>query len=439
MTLRASLALAALGLCAAPAQADQITYFAAQQSQSLDNAGAGARAMALGSAFVAVADDSSALAWNPAGLAGRDRDVVGLHHNAWLGGITQDSLALALKSNGWGGLGVSADDVDYGNFDQRDALGNITGSFSASRMGLALGWGGRLEGGLDLGGSVEGSRETLAGTTTDSVAGGLGFIYHAAPGLRLGGSYNHGGSAGGDALASGFFLGAAQQFHIHGLEGLVASGLEVEAAGVNRLQLGMEAGYGRFATFRAGYVVNFQPDAWQGLSGLTLGGGVGLGPVQMDYAWLPYGDLGASQRISLEYAFDGPNRPAAPTAAPAPVPSPLASPTAVPTPGPSPSPAMGPAPTAASPTARVDSSFSVLSDGYLLGQQLERAGQADQAAAAYRQAIQADPDDGPSWEALARYHARQGRLVDASACYAHALALDPSDDEAGAWLKAHPR
>lgn len=421
--------LLAAGLPAAPSQ---MTFFPAQQSQSLDNAGAGARAMALGSAFVAVADDSTALSWNPAGLAGRDSDVVGLHHNAWLGGISQDNLGLALRTDGWGGVGLALDNEDFGSFDQRDAGGNITGSFGASRLGLGLGWGGGLGNGLDLGVALRASRETLAGTAINSVAASGGFLLHPAPGLRVGGSYNDAGNAAGDGLASGLFLGAAQQFRGRDFQTLLLGGVEIEAAGVNRVQLGLESGYQNLAAFRIGYLCNFQQDAWQGLSGLTLGGGVGLGPVKLDYAWLPFGDLGASQRVSLEYSFG------AAALGPACLPLPAAASMSNNTPAlPRPVTGTPSAAVAATPTTRVDTAFNVLSDGYLLGQQLERNRQDPQAADAYRLAVQDDPSDLLSWEALARLLVRQGMLDAAGTCYANVLRLNKDDEEAAGWLRTH--
>ena len=150
---RALVALLAAATLAGPlcASAVQTTYFPAQQAQSLDNAGVGARAMALGSAFIAVADDSTAMDWNPAGLAHLSSDVVGLHHNAWLGGITQDTLGLGLKTDHWGGVELGVNYVDDGSFDSRDSSGNLIGQFSANRIGLGLAWGGQITDTLDFG------------------------------------------------------------------------------------------------------------------------------------------------------------------------------------------------------------------------------------------------------------------------------------------------
>ncbi|MBM3287640.1 MAG: UPF0164 family protein, partial [Candidatus Eisenbacteria bacterium] len=50
--------------------------------------GVGARATAMGSAFVSVANDPSAVYWNPAGVARIQKNSVALNHTAWLADIS---------------------------------------------------------------------------------------------------------------------------------------------------------------------------------------------------------------------------------------------------------------------------------------------------------------------------------------------------------------
>lgn len=54
--------------------------------------GVGARASALGGAFVAIANDASALYWNPAGLVQFKKDEVMFDHNNWVVDINHDFL-----------------------------------------------------------------------------------------------------------------------------------------------------------------------------------------------------------------------------------------------------------------------------------------------------------------------------------------------------------
>ncbi len=50
--------------------------------------GVGARAQAMGGAFVSIADDASAIFWNPAGIARINKSVVNINHANWLADIS---------------------------------------------------------------------------------------------------------------------------------------------------------------------------------------------------------------------------------------------------------------------------------------------------------------------------------------------------------------
>ena len=50
--------------------------------------GIGARAVAMGSAFVSVADDATAVYWNPAGIARIQKSVLSINHTTWLADIS---------------------------------------------------------------------------------------------------------------------------------------------------------------------------------------------------------------------------------------------------------------------------------------------------------------------------------------------------------------
>jgi tetratricopeptide (TPR) repeat protein len=420
-----------LPLCwlAVPAAASNLELFPATQVNSLDNAGGGARALALGSAYVAVADDSSAPLWNPAGLARLTQTEIGLHHNAWLAGITQDDLALAVRTQSHGTWALSQDYVDEGSYDGRDANGALTTGFSANRIGLGLGWGGYVGSGLDLGFNLHESRQTLANFDYDSLSGSFGLLYRPMALLQIGLDYNAlGNSSSGDPLAAGFRAGASLSLPGASWHSLLAVGADLEPAGVDRLHFGGELGFGP-AALRAGYDLAFQDDDLGGLNGLTLGGGLALGPVSVDYAYLPFGQLGVSQRISVQYAFNAANSaPEAPKPPPKPVATPQPTPQASATPSPVPSPAAG----------STEPVFAVLSDGGRLGQALEARGDTISAAQAYHAALALDPQDTPSWRALAHLYVRSGRADDAAECFQGLLRASPGDEEAVEWLRGRP-
>jgi hypothetical protein len=138
----------------------QVTYSPSTLISPLDNAGTSARATAMGSAFVSVADDSSALFWNPAGLGTLKQADITAHANSWLVDTARGSLALGLPLADLGGIGVAGTYTDYGSFDGHDLTGALTGSYTANQMGLDLGWGRRLSPNLEVGLGVQGSQQT---------------------------------------------------------------------------------------------------------------------------------------------------------------------------------------------------------------------------------------------------------------------------------------
>src|SRR5262245_62120250 len=89
--------------------------------------GMAARPVGMGEAFTAVADDASAISWNPAGLARVARwQAVGMYDAAGEGlGI---SYAAAAVPVGTGTAGASVTALNWGTWDLRDATGFKTGS-----------------------------------------------------------------------------------------------------------------------------------------------------------------------------------------------------------------------------------------------------------------------------------------------------------------------
>lgn len=67
----------------------------------------GARAMGMGSAFVATADDATGLYWNPAGIARLPNKEVLFNHANWIGDMSHDYVGLTLPLEGFGTLGLS--------------------------------------------------------------------------------------------------------------------------------------------------------------------------------------------------------------------------------------------------------------------------------------------------------------------------------------------
>lgn len=102
----------------------------------------GAKATAMGSAFVAVSDDQSAFFWNPAGLAKIDGVGVMFDHTDWLADVAYNYIAASYNLGGMGTVGFSFLSSSYGDMkvttvDAPNGTGQI---FTASDIAFSLGY-----------------------------------------------------------------------------------------------------------------------------------------------------------------------------------------------------------------------------------------------------------------------------------------------------------
>ena len=107
---------------------------------SVQQAGS-ARAIGLGSTYVGIAEGSSTLLWNPAGLATLFDSEISFHHNSALVGANQEMLILGMPLAHGNGLGLAINYEDNGTFDGRDSSGIKTGDYGNVGFGANLGWG----------------------------------------------------------------------------------------------------------------------------------------------------------------------------------------------------------------------------------------------------------------------------------------------------------
>ncbi len=430
---------------------------AARLSIPLDNDLASARSAAFASAFVAVADDGSALFSNPAGLGALASGELSLHHQVWVGDTSLETLMIALPLENLGGLGVAVHYVNFGSFEGRDSLGNTEPSLSANRIALEGGWGMSLLRNFSVGLALRASQENLAGNLYQFFSLDGGLLFRLSPEWKIGLAFEGLGENGsqGDlpfALRGGtsFSPDLSRDWRL-----LVSGAGSVEAGGLSRLQTGVEAVYAGHYALRAGYQWDLVDNQLGGLNGLTLGVGYSWEGLSLDYAFLPMGDLGTSHRFSLSYHFGISSSAGRTASTDLSVPKANSGTESLPPSAASASPALpfnpktsasisadasNAPPTASSPADSgndLEIQFKLAPDTLKQGKELEQQGKYPEAIGLYTQAIQNDQKNLLAWWGLGNIYFRLGRRDYAVHCFEEVLKINPNMPGLTAWLKTY--
>ena len=264
----------------------------------------GGRPAALGSAYSALANDSYAPIWNPAGLGALSQGEASLMHLSYLEAMSYESVSVAVPVGSLGGVGGSLQYFRAGTTPGTDIGGNGSGDFTGYYMAAGVGYGRSVGKRLSLGAVGRVITAQIAGVGASALAADLGAMGRVGSRLRVSAVAANLGSGlrflqESDPLPSQLRLGAAidviPQMTVS-LEGVrafrsddsVHAGVEWRATQV----LAVRAGYRSDVTREVG-----------GMAGLTLGTGLMWKGYSFDYAWVPLGDLGQSQYLSLAVRF----------------------------------------------------------------------------------------------------------------------------------------
>ncbi len=271
---------------------------------------AGARASALGGAFVAMGEGVEATFWNPAGLAAVDRVQITGSHAESFQHLRHDQFAVAGRWLG-GGLSASVRALYSEPIEARDELGNVTGTFGGQDLAFGVAYGRGLAGGLRAGLSARLVRERIAQLSAGTYALGAGATWETSrwPALRFGLALDHLGPDAHYSFADGpgqpvplptaLQTGVAYRW---GLGGAMKLGTSLEARlARGRPTVAMLAGE---LTHPTGAALRIGVRANDDASSLSMGAGYAMSALRLDYAFVPYRfDLGESHRVSLTARF----------------------------------------------------------------------------------------------------------------------------------------
>lgn len=261
--------------------------------------GQGVRAAALGEAYVALADDASALYWNPAGLGQLPDYHVALSHHQWFAGIQDELVHVALPSR-IGTFGIGA--VYSGNpgIEAWNERNEPLDTFRTWDGVLGCGFGTRLGRDYYLGLAAKGVFEHLHSTIGYGAAADVGFLARPLPFLGLGVACRHLGLMQFDGypenLPAELALGASGMF------GPLHGSLEAVYPFDNSLNVraGIEWNPVRELSVRLGYRTGPADISTLGpFSGLTAGLGANLGNLHLDYSIATAGGLGVAHQLGI--------------------------------------------------------------------------------------------------------------------------------------------
>ena len=104
--------------------------------------GQSARAIAMGSAFVAVTDDPSSLYWNPAGISKVKGVGFVVDHTRWIADINYNFMAIAVNLGDFGTIGASftISDIDEMNVTTVEQPNGTGETFSVSDASFSVAW-----------------------------------------------------------------------------------------------------------------------------------------------------------------------------------------------------------------------------------------------------------------------------------------------------------
>ncbi len=271
--------------------------------------GLGARAVAMGGAFVGLADDVTAIHWNPAGLAGTSGTELCFMHQSLFQDISYEYLACAQPIAGRGVLGAGVAYLHMGELKGRDELGEPTSEFGASDVAVTLSYAIEPTGNVLLGGSIKYISEKIENEQADAFAADFGWLYRTPMGkVYLGGAIQNVGQevrfvSESYGLPRLFKFGATYVDSLAGNPFGLMMDFYMPSDNRSSVHFGTEYIYRNVIAARAGY--GGGSDLGSG-SNFSFGLGVivtGSPTYRLDYAFVPRGDLGSTHTISLSLQF----------------------------------------------------------------------------------------------------------------------------------------
>ncbi len=272
--------------------------------------GVGARPVAMGEAFTAVSDDINAIYWNPAGVVNVDCNELSVMYINWFQKISYSSLAFVHNFMHNIAVGVFFSQLSYGRIPKTEvtadgSLIDNNESYTAYDLIGGLSSGIKVSENLLLGVNIKLLTEKIENEKAQGIAFDIGWLWNIIKNrLRYGVSLNNIGTnirfiSEKDNLPLSFKVGLA---YIKQKRFTISFDMSIPSDNTMSEHIGIEYYLFKNFCFRVGYKSNTIRDLG-GLSGLSAGVGIKWKHLSIDYVWVPYGELGQTQRCALKCSF----------------------------------------------------------------------------------------------------------------------------------------
>lgn len=265
----------------------------------------GARSLAMGDAFTAVASGPETIFWNPAGLGTMQNPEVSAMYFKEIANMGLMSIQYAHPLAEYGTAGIAIESFSAGEMELNYLDGSSKSVNAQQDFIVNLAYGREIIENFSAGANLKYLSSTLAeAETASTIALDLGCLYRLpqVEGGSLGVSLQNIG--GGmkyieeeDPLSFTIRAGAAYTKDLQNNTLTISGDLSKPKELSTRFNLGAEYVYNQVMAIRAGYKFNYDVDSF------TAGFGVKISRYSLDYAFAPKGDLGDNHRISLGVRF----------------------------------------------------------------------------------------------------------------------------------------
>ncbi|MBU1065753.1 PorV/PorQ family protein, partial [bacterium] len=288
----------------------------------------------------AVANDASAIYWNPAGMAKLERNEVLLNHTEWLADINYDFASMVIKLDDASAFGVSYTGLNMGDMEIRTILEpEGTGElFSVNDMSFGISYARNLTDRFSIGFNGKYIQQDIYHMSSSAFAVDIGTLFKTRlNGMTIGMSISNFGNkmtlSGKDALVKHDIdaniegnndrinaylntdswslpltlrLGVAMDLLKTRISRLtVAADAMHPSDNLESMNVGFEYSLKEFLFIRGGYTNLFLED---GEETIAVGGGIhysirGFASLHFDYAYSDFGILNNVHRFSIGLSF----------------------------------------------------------------------------------------------------------------------------------------